>query len=76
MIAWADLSYADVAAAAGIPVGTVRSRLNRARTRIRPASSRPASRAFVPASRARQAASYPGRTLARIREPPFYAAWP
>jgi RNA polymerase sigma factor (sigma-70 family) len=37
MIAWADLSYAEVAAALGIPVGTVRSRLNRARTRIRTA---------------------------------------
>ena len=35
MIAWADLSYAETAAALGIPVGTVRSRLNRARTRIR-----------------------------------------
>jgi RNA polymerase sigma-70 factor (ECF subfamily) len=37
MIAWADLSYAEVAAALGIPVGTVRSRLHRARTRIRAA---------------------------------------
>jgi len=37
LIAWADLSYAEVAAALGIPVGTVRSRLNRARTRIRAA---------------------------------------
>jgi RNA polymerase sigma factor (sigma-70 family) len=35
LIAWADLSYAEVAGALGIPVGTVRSRLNRARTRIR-----------------------------------------
>ncbi len=37
MIAWADLSYAEVAASLGIPVGTVRSRLHRARTRIRAA---------------------------------------
>jgi DNA-directed RNA polymerase specialized sigma24 family protein len=45
MIAWADLSYAEVAAALGIPVGTVRSRLNRARTKIRAAlgGSSPAS---------------------------------
>jgi DNA-directed RNA polymerase specialized sigma24 family protein len=34
MIAWADLSYAEVATALGIPVGTVRSRLHRARTRM------------------------------------------
>jgi len=37
MIAWADLSYAEVATALGIPVGTVRSRLHRARGRIRAA---------------------------------------
>jgi RNA polymerase sigma factor (sigma-70 family) len=37
LIAWADLSYAEVAVALGIPVGTVRSRLNRARTRARTA---------------------------------------
>ena len=37
MVAWADLSYAEVAAALQIPVGTVRSRLHRARTRIRAA---------------------------------------
>lgn len=37
MVAWADLSYAEVAAALRIPVGTVRSRLHRARTRIRAA---------------------------------------
>jgi RNA polymerase sigma factor (sigma-70 family) len=37
LIAWADLSYAEVATALGIPVGTVRSRLNRARTRVRAA---------------------------------------
>jgi RNA polymerase sigma factor (sigma-70 family) len=37
MVAWADLSYAEVATALGIPVGTVRSRLHRARARIRAA---------------------------------------
>ena len=35
MVAWADLSYAEVAQALGIPIGTVRSRLHRARQRIR-----------------------------------------
>jgi RNA polymerase sigma factor (sigma-70 family) len=37
LIAWADLSYTEVAAALRIPVGTVRSRLHRARTRVRQA---------------------------------------
>lgn len=31
MFAWNDMSYEDIAEALGIPVGTVRSRLNRAR---------------------------------------------
>ena len=37
LIAWADLSYEETAAALGIPVGTVRSRLNRARRKVREA---------------------------------------
>ncbi|MFB4266445.1 RNA polymerase sigma factor [Nonomuraea sp. GTA35] len=37
MIAWADLSYEEVATALGIPVGTVRSRLHRARKKTRAA---------------------------------------
>ncbi|WP_084963814.1 RNA polymerase sigma factor [Thermoactinospora rubra] len=35
LIAWADLSYEEAAQALGIPVGTVRSRLHRARRTIR-----------------------------------------
>jgi RNA polymerase sigma-70 factor (ECF subfamily) len=35
LFAWADLSYDEIAAALHIPPGTVRSRLNRARTRLR-----------------------------------------
>ncbi|WP_235511262.1 RNA polymerase sigma factor [Agromyces sp. Root81] len=35
LYAWGDLDYEGVAAALGIPVGTVRSRLNRARRRLR-----------------------------------------
>ena len=38
--AWADLSYEDIALALDIPVGTVRSRLNRARRVLREAISR------------------------------------
>jgi RNA polymerase sigma-70 factor (ECF subfamily) len=36
-IAWADLSYEEVAVALGIPAGTVRSRLHRARKKVREA---------------------------------------
>ena len=35
LFAWADMSYAEVAEALSIPVGTVRSRLNRARRELR-----------------------------------------
>jgi RNA polymerase sigma-70 factor (ECF subfamily) len=35
LFAWADLTYDEIATALRIPVGTVRSRLNRARTRLR-----------------------------------------
>lgn len=32
---WSDLNYAQAAAALGVPVGTLRSRLARARSRLR-----------------------------------------
>lgn len=35
LFAWADLTYEDIAVALGVPVGTVRSRLARARRRLR-----------------------------------------
>ncbi|MDX2605200.1 sigma-70 family RNA polymerase sigma factor [Streptomyces caniscabiei] len=37
LVAWADLGYQEVAQALDIPVGTVRSRLNRARRKVRAA---------------------------------------
>jgi RNA polymerase sigma-70 factor (ECF subfamily) len=35
LFAWEELGYEEIAAAQGVPVGTVRSRLNRARKRLR-----------------------------------------
>jgi RNA polymerase sigma-70 factor (ECF subfamily) len=37
LVAWGQLSYDEVAEAMSIPVGTVRSRLNRARRKVREA---------------------------------------
>jgi RNA polymerase sigma-70 factor (ECF subfamily) len=37
LVCWAELSYDQVAEAIGVPAGTVRSRMNRARTRLRAA---------------------------------------
>jgi len=37
LVAWADLTYEEAAAALAVPVGTVRSRVSRARSRMRAA---------------------------------------
>lgn len=44
LYAWGDLTYEQVAAALGVPVGTVRSRLNRVRRRLAPPGSHSATR--------------------------------
>lgn len=42
--AWADLTYEQIAVALGVPVGTVRSRLNRVRRKLAPPGSHGATR--------------------------------
>lgn len=39
LYAWADLTYDEIALALGVPVGTVRSRLNRVRRKLAPPGS-------------------------------------
>lgn len=40
LVVWGDLSYAEAAAALGVPTGTVRSRMNRARKKLRQSLAR------------------------------------
>jgi RNA polymerase sigma factor (sigma-70 family) len=40
LFAWADLGYAEIATVLEVPIGTVRSRLHRARTHVRAALER------------------------------------
>ena len=53
LYAWEELSYEEIAAALCVPVGTIRSRLNRARSRLReldPHEGRTVSRSSKPRS--------------------------
>lgn len=56
--AWGELSYAEIAAAQGVEVGTVRSRLHRARTRVRKSLAAAAALAVLAAL---VVALWPGR---------------
>ena len=44
LYAWADLTYEQIAESLGVPVGTVRSRLNRVRRKLAPPGSHSATR--------------------------------
>lgn len=44
LYAWGDLTYEQIAGVLGVPVGTVRSRLNRVRRKLAPPDSRGAGR--------------------------------
>ncbi|MEU9018853.1 sigma-70 family RNA polymerase sigma factor [Actinomadura sp. NPDC048394] len=37
LLAWAEMSYAEIAAALGLPLGTVKAKIHRARTKLRKA---------------------------------------
>ncbi|MEU7071259.1 RNA polymerase sigma factor [Streptomyces narbonensis] len=60
---WEGLAYTEVAAALGVPVGTVRSRLSRARAKLRTGAEEELARDI------RQPAHAIGKSVPEIREP-------
>ena len=50
LFAWAELSYEELSVTLGIPVGTVRSRLSRAREHLRAALEAPRETSILPGS--------------------------
>ena len=59
LYAWGDLTYEEIASALGVPVGTVRSRMNRVRTKLNPA------RAITPGRISTKEGEVDGRFRAR-----------
>jgi RNA polymerase sigma-70 factor (ECF subfamily) len=51
LYAWAELKYEEIAGVLGIPVGTVRSRLSRARRKLRQSLEQPLDGSVVPLRR-------------------------
>jgi RNA polymerase sigma factor (sigma-70 family) len=65
LVAWGGLSYEQAAASLGVPVGTVRSRLSRARARLRQALAEPGPPAPLGAPGPSAARDEPGPPAAR-----------
>lgn len=68
---WSGLDYATAARTLGVPVGTVRSRLSRARKKLAAVAERtpaPVDPAATPAGRSHGGPAEPGRRFGQVRE--------